>query len=93
MNLKIKSPLLPVVASASPGSPPMRRLAEMVFDAIENEQFYILSHKGTKAQLEKRMNTIVEGGNPNVTGLKNFPSNKRTNHGAPDEIPPHYGKS
>jgi NAD(P)-dependent dehydrogenase (short-subunit alcohol dehydrogenase family) len=52
---------------------PTEQLAEMVFDAIENEQFYILSHKGTKAQVEKRMNTILEDGNPNVTGPEEFP--------------------
>ena len=65
----------------------------MVFNTIENEQFYILSHKGSKAQLEKRMNTILKVVIPTSPGLKNFPSNKRTNHGALDEIPPHYGKS
>lgn len=50
-----------------------QRLAEMVFNAVENEQFYILTHKGTKAQVEKRMKTILEGGNPNVSGPEEFP--------------------
>lgn len=48
-------------------------LAQMVFNAVEEQQFYILTHKGTKAQVEKRLKTILEDGQPNVSGPEEFP--------------------
>ena len=53
---------------------PTDNVARQVFDAIENERFYILTHpKGSQQQVEKRMRTILEGGNPSVTGPEEFP--------------------
>lgn len=49
-------------------------VADQVFDAIANESFYILTHPiGSKEQVEKRMRTIIDGGQPSVTGPEEFP--------------------
>jgi NAD(P)-dependent dehydrogenase (short-subunit alcohol dehydrogenase family) len=49
-------------------------VADQVFDAIENDTFYILTHpKGSVEQVGKRMTTIMEGGHPGVTGPEEFP--------------------
>jgi NAD(P)-dependent dehydrogenase (short-subunit alcohol dehydrogenase family) len=49
-------------------------VADQVFDAIRNNNFYILTHpKGSKIQIEKRMNEILDGGQPSSTGPEDFP--------------------
>ncbi len=48
-------------------------VADMVFHAIKNKEFYILTHKGSNACIEKRMNTILNNDNPSVTGPEEFP--------------------
>lgn len=49
-------------------------VASQVFDAIANQQFYILPHpEGSKQQVEKRMRGILENRNPTVTGPEEFP--------------------
>lgn len=53
---------------------PTEVVAEQVFDAIEKEQFYILTHpQGSVEQVEQRMRAILEGGYPPATGPENFP--------------------
>ena len=49
-------------------------VAELVFFAIENDQFYILTHpEGSRVQVEKRMQTILDGKNPSAAGPEDFP--------------------
>ncbi len=49
-------------------------VAEKAFEAISDDQFYILTHPiGSKEQVEKRMRTILDGGNPSVAGPQDFP--------------------
>ncbi|MRI33894.1 3-oxoacyl-ACP reductase [Endozoicomonas sp. OPT23] len=49
-------------------------VAETAFNAIRNDEFYILTHPiGSKEQVEKRMRTIIDGGNPSVAGPQDFP--------------------
>ena len=53
---------------------PTEVVAEQVFDAIEKEQFYILTHpQGSVEQVEQRLRAILEGGYPPATGPENFP--------------------
>lgn len=53
---------------------PTEVVAEQVFDAIEQEQFYILTHpQGSVEQVEQRLRAILEGGYPPATGPENFP--------------------
>lgn len=49
-------------------------VAEKVFEAIANEQFYILTHpEGSVVQVEKRMRNILENRAPDSTGAGDFP--------------------
>ncbi len=48
-------------------------VARQVFEAIEQERFYILTHPGVKGEVEKRMNAILNDGKPEVTGPEAFP--------------------
>ena len=41
-------------------------VAEKVLSAIREERFYILTHEGTQALVERRMRAIVEGRNPEI---------------------------
>ena len=41
-----------------------QELAGHVFDAIRNEQFYILPHPDWKALIEQRMQNILQGRTP-----------------------------
>lgn len=45
------------------GMPPSE-VAEMVFDAIRDERFYILTHEDWKGHVLKRMGGVVHGRNP-----------------------------
>lgn len=50
------------------------KVASLVFDAVAANRFYVLTHpQGSLQQVEKRMKTIMEGGNPSVTGAEEFP--------------------
>lgn len=49
-------------------------VAAQVFDAIANNQFYILTHpEGSKVQVEKRMHGILDNGNPTMAGPEDYP--------------------
>ncbi|WP_101757387.1 SDR family NAD(P)-dependent oxidoreductase [Oceanicoccus sp. KOV_DT_Chl] len=49
-------------------------VAEQVFKAIVEGDFYILTHpKGSKVQIEKRMHSILQNGHPTATGPEDFP--------------------
>ena len=49
-------------------------LNEKVFEAIANEQFYILTHpEGSVVQIEKRMRNILDNCAPDSTGAGDFP--------------------
>jgi NAD(P)-dependent dehydrogenase (short-subunit alcohol dehydrogenase family) len=49
-------------------------VAEMVFDGIANEQFYILTHpEGSVVQIERRMRNILDNLAPNSSGPEDFP--------------------
>jgi len=53
---------------------PPQAVADLVFKAIEEQQFYILTHpKGSKEQVEKRMRSILEDGQPTSTGPEDYP--------------------
>lgn len=64
-------PVHPAVAQADAmlrqlveaGMPPSR-VAEMVFEAIRDERFYILTHEDWKQYVRKRLNDILLGRNP-----------------------------
>lgn len=48
-------------------------VAKQVFEAIEQNRFYILTHPGVKVHVEKRMQAILNDGKPTVTGPEEFP--------------------
>lgn len=49
-------------------------VADLVFDAIANKQFYILPHpKGSKVKIKQRMEQILNDKSPTVTGAEEFP--------------------
>jgi NAD(P)-dependent dehydrogenase (short-subunit alcohol dehydrogenase family) len=49
-------------------------VAAMVFDAIEAKQFYILTHpNGSREQVKKRMQQILDNGSPDVSGPEALP--------------------
>ena len=49
-------------------------VAGQVFDAIVNDQFYILTHpEGSKVQVEKRLRGILDNGKPTMAGPEDFP--------------------
>lgn len=51
-------------------------VADLVFEAIQCGRFYILTHpEGSKAQLKKRLQTILDDGYPAVSGPEEFPFN------------------
>ncbi len=52
---------------------PTADVAKQVFAAIEQKQFYVLTHPDVKAQVEKRMEAIMHDGKPSVTGPEQFP--------------------
>lgn len=43
------------------------KVAEVVFKAIEEERFYIITHKDSFADIEKRMNNILQERNPSLS--------------------------
>jgi len=43
---------------------PTSQVADLVFDAIEQQKLYILTHAGSEAGIRRRMEAIVEGRNP-----------------------------
>ena len=50
------------------------KVADKVFDAIANEQFYILTHpEGSVVQVEKRMRNILDNKAPDSSGPGDFP--------------------
>lgn len=49
-------------------------VAELVFKAIDDKQFYILTHpNGTKVQVQKRLDQITNNGSPDVSGPEELP--------------------
>jgi len=46
------------------GGTPVDPIAERVLDAVQNQRFYILTHEGSEAFVEQRMQRIVKGENP-----------------------------
>lgn len=48
-------------------------VAEQVFAAIEQQRFYILTHPGVKAEVQQRLEAILNDGVPSVTGPEAFP--------------------
>lgn len=51
-------------------------VARQVFQAIIDKQFYILTHpEGSKAQVEQRLQAIIDNTNPSVSGPEAFPLN------------------
>ena len=46
------------------GGTPVDPIAERVLDAVRNQRFYILTHEGSEAFVEQRMQRIVKGENP-----------------------------
>ena len=50
------------------GMPP-RQVADIVFQAIRDETFYILTHPEMKEAVRARMEDILEGRNPTNAGL------------------------
>ncbi|MEH6551486.1 MAG: SDR family NAD(P)-dependent oxidoreductase [Pseudomonadales bacterium] len=48
-------------------------VADLVFQGIEQKRFYILTHQGIKAQVEKRMQAIMNDGHPSVNGPEDYP--------------------
>ncbi len=50
------------------------QVAELVFDAVREERFYILTHKqGSIAQVERRMRGIMENDPPHIKAPSEFP--------------------
>ncbi len=50
------------------------RVAELVFEAIRDGQFYILPHpEGTREQVSKRLQDILDNRSPSVSGPEEFP--------------------
>jgi NAD(P)-dependent dehydrogenase (short-subunit alcohol dehydrogenase family) len=49
------------------------QVAKQVFEGIEENRFYILTHKDVKGQVEKRMQAILNDGKPMVSGPEEFP--------------------
>lgn len=43
---------------------PTSQVADLVFEAIEQQKLYILTHPGSEAGIRRRMEAIVEGRNP-----------------------------
>ena len=48
---------------------PPRQVADIVFQAIRDETFYILTHPEMKEAVRARMEDILEGRNPTNAGL------------------------
>ena len=46
------------------GGTPVDPIAERVLDAVRNQRFYILTHEGSEAFVEQRMQRIVKGEDP-----------------------------
>lgn len=50
------------------------RVAEQVFAAIENNEFYVLTHpEGSREQVARRMQAILDGEQPPAQGPQDFP--------------------
>lgn len=65
-----------MAASLFSSAMPAADVAELVFDGIRARRFYILTHpEGSRAQVRKRMQTILDDGYPSVTGPEEFPLN------------------
>ncbi len=43
---------------------PTSQVADLVFDAIEQQKLYILTHPGAQESVQRRMSAIIEGRNP-----------------------------
>jgi NAD(P)-dependent dehydrogenase (short-subunit alcohol dehydrogenase family) len=54
-----------IAAAVEAGMPP-EQVADRVFTAIENEQFYILTHPELNGMIKRRMSDIVQGRNPSL---------------------------
>jgi hypothetical protein len=49
-------------------------VADKVFNAVENRDFYILTHsEGTKEKVKNRMNSILNNVNPPILSSGDFP--------------------
>ncbi len=48
-------------------------VAQQVFEGIEQDRFYILTHPGVKPEVEKRMQAILQDGKPSTSGPEAFP--------------------
>lgn len=48
-------------------------VAEQVFEAIAKGDFYIFTHQGTRQQVEKRMQGILDNQPPKLAGAEDFP--------------------
>jgi NAD(P)-dependent dehydrogenase (short-subunit alcohol dehydrogenase family) len=71
MELAWKQAVIKLVDSGIPAAD----VAELVFNAIEQEQFYIFSHPEMLVSVRKRMNAILEHRNPSLD-LPKFPDTK-----------------
>jgi NAD(P)-dependent dehydrogenase (short-subunit alcohol dehydrogenase family) len=54
-----------IAAAVETGMPP-EQVADRVFQAIENEQFYILTHPELNPMIQQRMEDILQGRNPRL---------------------------
>ncbi len=53
---------------------PTAEVAQLVFDSIRSGRFYVLTHpEGSREQVRKRMQTILDDGYPSVSGPEEFP--------------------
>jgi hypothetical protein len=46
------------------GGTPVDPIADHVLDAVRNQRFYILTHDGSEAFVEQRMQRILQGEDP-----------------------------
>jgi len=63
MTREVKSQVLAMSRAVRQGISP-QEVAERVFDAIRNENFYILTHPESKSSVQKRMEDILQERNP-----------------------------
>ena len=52
---------------------PPARTAQLVFEAVRDERFYIFTHKGSCEKVVERMRAIAEDGHPPMRGPEEFP--------------------
>lgn len=57
---------------------PIDTVADTIFNGLENDDFYILTHKGIAPLAIKRAKDAVEGRHPNLKELMSFPDKTHT---------------